>query len=64
MLTKPSTLVSNRASENGVILSEGDENGYISCRFFLKVVDVKLGELHGWKKHRLGIIILILQLFS
>jgi 2'-phosphotransferase len=37
-------------SENGVILSEGDENGYILSRFFLKIVDVKLGELHGWEK--------------
>ncbi len=37
-------------SENGVILSEGDENGYISRRFFLKVVDVKHGELHGWQE--------------
>lgn len=33
-------------SENGVILSEGDKNGYISRRFFSKVMDVKLGELN------------------
>ena len=37
-------------SENGVILSEGDENGYISRNFFLKVVDIKHGELHGWEE--------------
>ena len=37
-------------SENGVILSEGDENGYIPRRFFLKVMDVKHGELHGWEE--------------
>jgi len=37
-------------SENGVILSEGDVNGCMSRRFFLKVVDVKLGELHGWEE--------------
>jgi len=37
-------------SENGVILSEGDENGYISRSFFLKIVDVKYGELHGWEE--------------
>lgn len=37
-------------SGNGVILSEGDENGYISRKFFLKVVDVKGRELHGWEE--------------
>jgi 2'-phosphotransferase len=37
-------------SENGVILSEGNENGYILRKFFLKVVDVKLGELRGWEE--------------
>lgn len=37
-------------SENGVILSEGDENGYICRNFFLKVVDIKHGELHGWEE--------------
>ena len=37
-------------SENGVVLSEGDENGSISRRFFLRVVDVKLGELCGWEE--------------
>lgn len=30
-------------SNNGVILSPGDEKGTISCDFFLKVVDAKTG---------------------
>jgi len=37
-------------SENGVILSDGDENGFLSRKFFLKIVDVRHGELHGWEK--------------
>jgi len=37
-------------SANGVILSEGDENGYLSRQYFQKVVDVRHGELKGWEE--------------
>ncbi|KAF8903496.1 KptA family-domain-containing protein [Gymnopilus junonius] len=36
-------------SDNGVVLTEGDEQGYLSKAFFEKVVDVKHGELTGWE---------------
>ena len=32
-------------SENGVILTDGDDAGYVETRFFSKVVDRKSGEL-------------------
>ena len=38
-------------SANGVILSEGDENGYLSHHYFQKVVDVRHGELKGWEEN-------------
>ena len=37
-------------SDNGVILTEGDENGYLSRKFFQKVVDIQHGELNGWEE--------------
>ena len=37
-------------SDNGVVLTEGDEKGYLPKRFFEKVVDVKHGELKGWEE--------------
>jgi len=36
-------------SDNGVVLTEGDEKGFLSKQFFEKVVDVKKGELVGWQ---------------
>jgi len=37
-------------SENGVVLTEGDERGFLMQNFFKKVVDVSTGrELDGWQ---------------
>ena len=37
-------------SENGVVLTEGDEHGFLMQKFFEKVVDVGTGrELSGWQ---------------
>lgn len=37
-------------SENGVVLTEGDERGFVMQKFFEKVVDVGTGrELNGWQ---------------
>lgn len=36
-------------SDNGVVLTEGDERGYLPKTFFEKVVDIKHGELKGWE---------------
>ena len=37
-------------SENGVVLTEGDEKGFLPTRFFDKVVDSKGSEIKGWAK--------------
>ena len=36
-------------SSNGVVLTEGDESGYLHPRFFLRVTDGKGNELLGWQ---------------
>lgn len=37
-------------SENGVVLTEGDERGFLMQKFFEKVVDVGTGrEMNGWQ---------------
>ncbi|KAF9558718.1 phosphotransferase KptA/Tpt1 [Agrocybe pediades] len=36
-------------SDNGVVLTEGDEKGFLPKEFFERVVDVKNGELQGWQ---------------
>lgn len=37
-------------SENGVVLTEGDEHGFLKQKFFEKVVNVGTGrELNGWQ---------------
>jgi len=36
-------------SDNGVVLTEGDERGYLPEIFFERVVDIRDGELEGWK---------------
>ncbi|KAF9485594.1 hypothetical protein BDN70DRAFT_871264 [Pholiota conissans] len=37
-------------SENGVVLTEGDEKGFLLTRFFEKVVDSNESEITGWMK--------------
>ncbi|KAF9523353.1 KptA family-domain-containing protein [Crepidotus variabilis] len=37
-------------SDNGVILTEGNEDGYLARRYFQKVVDLRHGELQGWEE--------------
>jgi 2'-phosphotransferase len=37
-------------SENGVVLTEGDQRGFLTQKFFRKVIDVSTGkELEGWE---------------
>ncbi|KIP02297.1 hypothetical protein PHLGIDRAFT_16631 [Phlebiopsis gigantea 11061_1 CR5-6] len=36
-------------SSNGVILTEGDEHGFLRAEFFRRVVDKKGSELKGWE---------------
>ena len=36
-------------SSNGVVLTDGDESGYLHPRFFLRVTDGKGNELVGWQ---------------
>jgi 2'-phosphotransferase len=36
-------------SDNGVILTEGDENGFLPVQFFSKVEDAKRVVLPGWE---------------
>jgi 2'-phosphotransferase len=35
-------------SENGVVLTEGDERGFLSPEFFLRVEDRQRGPIPGW----------------
>jgi 2'-phosphotransferase len=35
-------------SENGVILTEGDEHGFLSPEYFLRVEDRQDGTIPGW----------------
>ena len=37
-------------SENGVVLTEGDEKGFLSTQFFEKIVDSNGSEITGWVK--------------
>jgi len=37
-------------SDNGVVLTEGDDRGFLSHKFFEKVIDIRGGELHGWEE--------------
>lgn len=37
-------------SENGVVLTEGDEKGFLSPKFFDKVLDSRGVEIKGWKE--------------
>lgn len=36
-------------SENGVVLTEGDEKGFLPKRFFDRVMDANEGEITGWR---------------
>lgn len=35
-------------SENGVVLTEGDERGFLSLEYFLRVEDRQSGPVPGW----------------
>jgi 2'-phosphotransferase len=41
--------ISFSLSDNGVILTEGDENGFLSTEFFLRVEDAQQNAILDWK---------------